>query len=304
MNIVHIVVFLAMPVTGYWNSSHAQEEAMKDANFLANQGYSAASEKRFPLALACFKKALAIDKDNADVYFARSGILAHEKNDYPAAITDLTQVLRLRPKNYSALFNRGLYKESTRDFDGAIKDYTQVLDPDADFSNYGGTDNEAKAHTLHYRGRVYQWHKKNYELAAADYTAALKLDPSLKRIYYRRAQCFHGLNKYRSATSDFDMALEHEPTYPNLLNAYAWLLATCPVSEFRDGKRALELAEKTKSNTHLAAAHAELGDFDSAIDELDSLVASLKRSKRDYKDRIEKSTEYLALLKHQAPIRD
>lgn len=91
-----------MPVTGYWNSSHAQEEAMKDANFLANRGYSAASEKRFPLALACFKKALAIDKDNADVYFARSGILAHEKNDYPAAITDLTHVLRLRVKIYVA----------------------------------------------------------------------------------------------------------------------------------------------------------------------------------------------------------
>jgi cytochrome c-type biogenesis protein CcmH/NrfG len=54
---------------------------------------------------------------------------------------------------------------------------------------------------------------------------------------------------------------------------FAWLLATCPVDEIRDGARAVELARQVVEASPgdpwaldtLAAAYAESGDFESAL---------------------------------------
>lgn len=67
------------------------------------------------------------------------------------------------------------------------------------------------------------------------------------------------------------------------INDLAWLLATCPQEEFRDGKRALELAEllvksgRTKPGVldTLAAACAANGLFDRAVQVQKEAIASL-----------------------------
>jgi serine/threonine protein kinase/tetratricopeptide (TPR) repeat protein len=61
---------------------------------------------------------------------------------------------------------------------------------------------------------------------------------------------------------------------PSALNALAWLLATCPSPEVRDGRSAVTFAEKAVAGTQrkdaamldtLAAAYAEAGDFAKAV---------------------------------------
>ena len=68
---------------------------------------------------------------------------------------------------------------------------------------------------------------------------------------------------------------EVEPTESGLLNNYAWVLATSPDDNVRDGKLAIELATKACEETNheeshilstLAAAYAEAGDFDKATE--------------------------------------
>jgi TPR repeat protein len=78
---------------------------------------------------------------------------------------------------------------------------------------------------------------------------------------------------YRKAVELYRRAVEGESS-PNALNDFAWFLATCPDDAWRNGKEAVRYATKACETTEwksrnfvgtLAAAYAELGDFDKAI---------------------------------------
>src|SRR4029079_5379869 len=123
--------------------------------------------------------------------------------------------------------------------------------------------------------RTYHWYKRDYARALADYTEALRLDPQAddNMVQYRRGQAYSALKEYGKAQEDFAAALQHKPNYPNLLNSWAWQLATCPDARFRDGDKALEVATKAKDLCGgrraeiletLAAACAEFGRFGAA----------------------------------------
>ena len=79
-----------------------------------------------------------------------------------------------------------------------------------------------------------------------------------------------------------------------MLNNFAWVLATSPEEKLRNGKRALELATRSAELTSykqahilstLAAAYAELGDFDSARKWSQK---SVEVGKEDLKDELRK----------------
>jgi tetratricopeptide (TPR) repeat protein len=81
-------------------------------------------------------------------------------------------------------------------------------------------------------------------------------------------------NEFPEAVEHYGEALRLEPDSPEILNNLAWLLATCPEAAFRDGARAVQLAERaceisgyqqTLYIGTLAAACAEAGRFDDAI---------------------------------------
>ena len=285
----------------------AQESEPKklDAKGWMQRGDALVAEQRYPLALACFTNAIETDPDCAEAYFSRSSIYAGQNRDYAGAVADLTQYLRLRPTNYSALFNRGLYRIQTRDFDGAIADYTKVLDPSTDFSSYGGSADEAKAHALHYRGRAYHWHKNDPAKAIDDYNESIKLDPDVDRLYYRRAVAHQQLKHYREADRDFKEAYEREPDFHQLRNAWAWQLATCPEKKYRNGKRALVMA---KQNDTIAAAYAEMGYFDHAIEYQQKAILNEERiqsgAEKPDDARLLRLKKDLAVLKSKQPIRD
>ncbi len=78
--------------------------------------------------------------------------------------------------------------------------------------------------------------------------------------------------RYREAVEAYREGLERFPDDPRLQGGLAWLLATCPDGEIRDGAAAIAWAQKATSQTlslpaleTLAAAYAEAGDFPAAV---------------------------------------
>jgi tetratricopeptide (TPR) repeat protein len=92
------------------------------------------------------------------------------------------------------------------------------------------------------------------------------------------------------------------------LNSLAWLRATCPEAEIRNGKEAVELALKACELSEwkdwaiidtLAAAYAEQGDFDRAI-KYQKQVLQIRKFASDY----DKIRQHLALYEQHTPYRD
>lgn len=117
--------------------------------------------------------------------------------------------------------------------------------------------------------------RKKFSEAATLYHAAAEQGyahalSDLGRLYYRgegvAKDAAEAARWYRKAAEKYGRRTENE-------DALAWLLATCPVAEVRDGRRAVTVAEKAVARTHrqfadfldtLAAAYAETGEFSQA----------------------------------------
>jgi predicted Zn-dependent protease len=106
------------------------------------------------------------------------------------------------------------------------------------------------------------------------YGSAIEIDPEYARPYARRGRIYHTNRNYSAATLDYERALEIAPRYIYALYNFAWLLATAAPSEYRDGARAVALAEqaiaikdKAGYRDTLAAALVEVGNQGRAVAE-------------------------------------
>jgi serine/threonine protein kinase/tetratricopeptide (TPR) repeat protein len=96
------------------------------------------------------------------------------------------------------------------------------------------------------------------------------LAKALARAFCVRAAETEARGRYRETLSIYESALGADPNHVPLLDRLAWLLATCPVEELRNGAQAVEIATRACElsgwedagciNT-LAAACAGAGDF-------------------------------------------
>lgn len=166
---------------------------------------------------------------NDDVWFAFRGWARHKNRQTAEGLKDYAEAIRLNPKAGHWYSNRGLIHMEAKQVDEAIADFTAAIDL---------TDTSE----VPYRNRAMAYtRKKDWARAAADYERVVELNPE-------------------SAVGQ---------------NGLAWLLCTAPDDKVRDGKRALDHASKACELTDhknggyldtLAAAYAELGQFDKAVE--------------------------------------
>ncbi|HET6575921.1 MAG TPA: sigma-70 family RNA polymerase sigma factor [Fimbriiglobus sp.] len=277
------------------------EDKRKEAEKHYEEGHKHVNARRFDDALAEFTRAIELDPTFEQAYYARQSYTVgrhapaeRTKQDFEAAIGDLSTILVLNPNHFAARYTRAGYYSDLRvgEVDKAIADYSQIIAGPTDFSRIGGGKDDALALTHYNRGRVYQTDKKDYDKAITDYTEALRLKAPAESkmamsrnigtaVHLQRAQCYRAKKQYDKADADYAAGAKAKPerhtewALRGVLHEWAWQLATCPDPKYRDGKKAVELAERLRERTEgrwsyvlvtLAAAYAEAGDFAKAVE--------------------------------------
>lgn len=179
---------------------------------------------------------------------------------YDQAIAYFTDQIQKRP-NSTAYHNRAWALEKMRQYDKAIEDEDNAILLNPDAASYNN------------RGIIWR-HKRKYDQALADFNTALSLDPNYVNAHLNRGGSYVRLRDYSKAKADYEEAARLAPEFVGGYAEGAWLLATCPDEQIRDGKTAVELALRACALDDwrnpslldtLAAAYAAKGDFQSAI---------------------------------------
>jgi len=155
---------------------------------------------------------------------------------------------------------------------------------------------------------------KNLE-AARDMNQVLEVEQSFEGVnlssyLLRRGNHFLEAERWRTCLKDFRQAIVLSPDNHVARNNIAWVLAASPDEEVRDGKEAIRLAlivceaeeyESSYSIDTLAAAYAETGNFDKAVEMQEKAVALLDPN--DDKQRWRELNHHLKLFKAKKPVR-
>ena len=105
------------------------------------------------------------------------------------------------------------------------------------------------------------------------FEALLKLDPTYGPAYNGIASALHRQGRLAEAIAEYERAVQLRPESAGILSNLAWMLATCADPSLRNGRRALELAQRADRVSgganprvlrSLAAAYAEANQFDQA----------------------------------------
>lgn len=178
------------------------------------------------------------------------------------ALDHFTKMMDRDPETPYWYAYRGWAYHKLEQNERAIRDYSEAIRL------------SEESYLFNNRGVIYRSMKK-YEDSITDFTKAIVLDPDYQLGYRNRGQSYSMIKQFDKALKDYEVALKIDSNSPGNNNAVAWLLATAPDPKIRNGKRAVELAERACKLTDfkrgglidtLAAAYAEAGDFKKAIE--------------------------------------
>jgi tetratricopeptide (TPR) repeat protein len=212
------------------------------------------------------------------------------------AVDHYTKMLDGDPNNASWFAYRGWARFQTGKIDEALKDYAEAirLEPRAPYY-YGN------------RALIFRDQKK-FEEAIADHNTCIELAPTYETAYLNRAVTYTRKKEFTKAAADYAKVIELNPESAGGHNGLAWLLSTATDDKVRDGKRALEAAKKACELTDhkngglldtLAAAYAELGQFDQAVEWQEKALAAGDMPFRE----VDPARKRLELYKQKKPYR-
>lgn len=215
-----------------------------------------------------FSEALRFDPHSAKAHSALGMILV-QKGKIEAALPHLTEAVKSDPDDPNTRYNLGLALAKL----GRVGQATQHL---AESVRLGPDDFDARcalAAVLAMRGRA--------DRALEHYLAALRLEPESAVAHGKVADLLARQGKMEDAVGHYREALRSSPDQMGVANSLAWLLATSRDPRVRDAAEAVRLAERACKATDfreptflntLAAAYAEAGRFDEAIQTLRKVI--------------------------------
>ena len=282
-----------------------------------------------PFETAVFEMNQRLKTSRSTDNFALRGITYMAHHRYKDAITDFNEVIRRNQNDPGAYVNRGNAYRSLGNQKKAIADYSRALELDRD--HFHALNNRGLAHTS----------LKRYDRALLDLQSAILLNPKFAEAFNNRGVVYLEQNQTDAAIKEFSTAIDLYPRYlmayrnravalqkkrehkkvladlskcvtlaandEEVLNDYAWFLATCEDDELRDGEKALEYARAAGKLSDFktwnvldtyAVAHAEAGQFAEALKwGRKALAAAPADSKAEVQ-------QHLAAFRRRKPVRE
>ena len=272
------------------------------------QGIELARQGKLDEAMAEFGTAMQLRPGNLDAY-VNSAIVLLDKGAVDEAINRLTAALRVNPRlphahgNLGvALARKGLLDQAIAHFEAALKIDPNYLEAHANMGRALQAKGQLADAEAHFRAALGINPKDplahvdlggilletgDMEQALRHFRRALELDPRLLEARLLAARSLAARQDFAACLAELNQAAQMAPDHPLVAGELAWLLATCPQGQFRDGPRALALAERAcqatgfqqaESIAALAAACAEMGRFPEAVAAASKALALARQS--------------------------
>ena len=300
-SVVAVLMICSWKQTAYWQNDEAlwtHALACTDGNYTAhnNLGYVLVAQGRPAEAIKHYEEALAINPNYSEVinnlgtalldegrldeaaqYYHRAieiypgfaeaynnlGILLTKQGRTAEAIEAYRKAIELNPNRAEFYNNLGNLLPTQGQTDEAIGQFQKALEVAPDNAKVRMN----LANILTAQGR--------WDEAIEQYQQALKQMPDSIHAHNQLGLLLQKRGEFEAAIAQFQRVLELDPRHVTAHNNLAWLLATCPESSLRDGKKAVELAQQAVQLSGvnspeildtLAAAYAEAGQFPKAIE--------------------------------------
>lgn len=225
------------------------------------QGIEAYRKLDYDGAIRHFSEAI-VRRPTSDIAYNWRGMTYQSKGEPNKALADYDTAIRFNPTSAGLYYNRAMVHAFKRNYADADADYNEAIRLNPTYAV--AYNNRANVHKA--RG--------DFDQSLADYTAAIRLDPTNALFLANRAHAYRTQGDFARAIEDYERAVRFAPDEPDGFNSLAWLWSTCPQAAYRDGKKAVEYATMACELTKwkdcapidtLAAAYAEAGDFEQAV---------------------------------------
>lgn len=219
------------------------------------------TENRIDEAIEDLTSAYELDPRDVGTLLMRCQVY-HENQQLEKAKQDIEKVLRIQPGLVQGIWRRSMISADQGELTSAIADLLLLSQNDP-----------GNAMLRMELARLYDRDERPRK-AIAEYTKVLEDDESNWLARSMRGTTYISIGAHEEAIADYGKGLEQQPDNEHMLNNLAWILATSPKDELRDGKRALEYGEHACKVTEFkkayilstyAAGFAEVGDFENAI---------------------------------------
>lgn len=236
------------------------------------RGDYATLQQRFQVAQTFYAQAVDAAPENPEYRIDLAATFI-QLGQLDRAVEQLREALQLDPRSAAANYNLAIVLSRQGRDQEAVPYHQKALAADPNHKE------------AHFNLASALLRLRRLDAAAMHFQWVIDVDPLHSGALFGRAISLIQTGHWQDAKPLLEDSHAAKPGDPYIANAFARLLAACPVDELRDGDRALEIAgrlvaaDRSLNNLELLAmALAEQGRFDEAVRLQRELLAAVRRA--------------------------
>jgi len=265
------------------------------------QGLGLMNTQKYPEANELFRQAVEIDPANITgrMNLGSTFVLLRK---YDEARAQFEEILRRSPDYAKAHQSLGMLAAQLENDEEAVKHFRAGLTVDKNLADANLALGDALMRL------------KKYSEAEAAYRRQMELTPRNPSPHMKLVPALIRQKKFADARDKMENLVKGMPKHRDVMMVMVRLLAACPDSKIRDGKRAVALAEEKLSKESrpiyvqtMAMAYAEAGDFAKALEHqrkaIESVESLVKNGSENLADLLTMLKQDLTLYEQQKSCR-